>query len=219
MTGFLTGAVDAVSGIFGMFGGLKDAKAAASPGIAPLFYQISGYQQQNAAIDESNMLARQSNLAYEQSLIEAAQSDREWRAFRDQQALEFTDNGLTLQGSPLGVLTETAILGSQRTEAIKRRGEEVAGLYEMQGLQMLRQGSAAAFGGFAQALQSNFEAANRSANLRSQAFQTGLSGLKAGISAFGSLGGGAAPGYQNAVGGYDPFTQGSRISYLSNSGF
>lgn len=194
------------SGLFGMFGGLADAKKAANPGIAPLFYEYSGRDQQAASRAEASAFGTQANLAYEQSLLEAAQVEREYRTFRDEQALRMASSGITLAGSPLGVLTETKILGSQLAESIRDRGEAQAGLLTQEGLQMLRRGSAAAFGGFAQSLQSKFEAANRSATIRGQAFQTGLEGLKTGLSAFGGggsyspSGSGAAPvstGYAN----------------------
>lgn len=209
MTALATGMIDMASGLFGMFGGLRGASAAASPGIAPKFYEISGQEEQAAAVAEAGSLSTQAGLAYEQSLLEAAQREREVRAFREQQALDFASSGITLAGSPLGVLTETKILGAQEVQAIKDRGVAVSGLLEQQGLQMLRRGSAAAFGGFAQSLQSKFEAANRSATLRSQAFQTGISGIKAGISAFGgggsSYGGGSGGGWSwGAAAGPNP---------------
>lgn len=224
MTGMITGGIDAISGIFGMAGGLRGAKAAASPGIAPLFYQYSGDDQQAAARAEAGSLSTQSSLAYQESLQDAAQMSRQVKATQENQALRMASSGITLQGSPLGILTETKILGQQQVDAIKARGLAVSGLLEQQGLQMLRQGSSAAFGGFAQSLQSKFEAANRSATLRSQAFQTGLSGLKAGIAALGDLGGGGGGG--GSGGGYspfgatsDPFADPLPISFTGTSGF
>lgn len=184
MTSAISGGISLASGLFGMIGGLRGAKAASSPGIAPLMYMISGQEQQQAANAEANNLATQSSLAYEQSLLDAQQNDRQVTQFKEDQALRFASSGITLGGSPLAVLESTQQLGNQQSNAILRRGKEVSGLYEQEGLQMLRQGSAAAFGGFAQALQSQFQSKVQQYQLSNQAFQTGLQAIGAGFQAF-----------------------------------
>lgn len=190
MTALVSGGLSLASGLFGMIGGMRGSKAAASPGLAPFMYMVSGQEEQVAARAEASNLSRQASLAYEQSLLDAQQKERETTAFREQQALKFASSGVTLQGSPLGVLTETTLLGQQEADAIRRRGQEVSSLYEDQGLQMLRRGSAASFGGFAQALQSNYQSQVQAAAAKNQAFQTGLSGLGA---AFQGLAGAKGP--------------------------
>lgn len=193
MTAAISGGLSLASGLFGMIGGMRGAKAAASPGISPLMYMLSGQEEQAAARAEADALKRQSSLAYEQSLLEAAQKERQVTSFREQQALKFASSGMTLEGSPLAVLEETRALGQQEADAIRRRGDEVSRLYEQEGLQLLRRGSSAAFGGFAQALQSQFQSQMQASAARNQAFQTGLSGLSAGISAFGAGRSGSNP--------------------------
>lgn len=187
MTAAISGGLSLASGLVGMIGGMRGAKAAASPGISPLMYMLSGQEEQAAARAEASALSRQSSLAYEQSLLEAAQKERQVTAFKEQQALKFASSGMTLEGSPLAVLEETRALGQQETDAIRRRGEEVSRLYEMEGLQMLRRGSAAAFGGFANALQSQFQSQQQAAAMKNQAFQSGLSGITSGVQAFGAM--------------------------------
>lgn len=200
-----------------MFGGLRGAKAASkpfiqTPGIAPMFYRLSGEDQRTAAQEEAQSLGRQSLLSYEDSLaearyleLEAQQTERRGRAFKEEQALNFAHSGVTLEGSPLGILEETSQLVAQEASFLRRRGTEqvrrgleVSRLLEMEGLQMLRRGSAAAFSGFAQALQSEFEtstrnrmaeyeAKTRSQQMRDQAIQSGFAGLQAGVQGIGSL--------------------------------
>lgn len=197
MTSLITGGLGLASGLFGMIGGLRGAKAQAEqptgPGIAPLMYLISGKEEQTAARAEAENLGRQGVMAYEQAQLEAAQKERQVRAFREEQALKFASSGITLQGSPLGVLEETRALGQQEVDAIRRRGEQVAKLYEEEGLQMLRRGSAAAFGGFANAMQSNWQSQmqaatqkNQARAQRDQAIQTGIAGLSAGVQGIGA---------------------------------
>ncbi|MBX9688201.1 MAG: hypothetical protein K2X27_15945 [Candidatus Obscuribacterales bacterium] len=207
MTALVSGGLSLASGLFGMIGGMRGSKAAASPGIAPLMYMISGQEQQQAARDEAGNLSAQSRLAYEQSLLDAQQKQREYTAFKEQQALKFASSGVTLQGSPLGILEETQQLGQQEQSAILRRGQEVSSLYEQQGLQMLRRGSAAAFGGFAQSLQSQYQSQVQAAQSRNQAVQTGLSGLQAGIQGLGAAFGGRGGGGSNPITGFYKYWQ------------
>lgn len=200
MTSLISGGIGLIGGLFGMGSGLRQAKQPGS-GIAPLMYMISGQEEQAAARSEASMLAKQGALAYEDALINAEKKRREYTAFREQQALDFASGGVTLQGSPLGVLQETTSLGEQEVNAITRRGQAVSDLYQQQGLQMLRRGSAAAFSGFAQALQSQAQTRAQQSAMRDQAFQTGLGGIQAGVEGLGSLfGGGRGGGFMSGFG-------------------
>lgn len=166
-------------------------------------YRQSGQQQQQAAIEEANYVSRESAFSYEQGLREAAQTAYEGHKFKENQALQFASSGVTLQGSPLGVLQETQSLVDQEVAAQKRRATEMSKLYEMQGLQLLRQGSNAAFNGFTQGLQSEFESKVRAYQQRQQGFQSALSGAGALASGIGSLfgGGGGGGGFGGMFGG------------------
>jgi hypothetical protein len=190
----VAGSLMAISGLVGLTGGLRGAKAGA--GIGPLFSVLSGQEEQRAAQEEGRLLGTQSDLAFTESLRSAAQKEREVKAFQEQQSLDFASSGITLQGSPLGVLEETRFRGAQEVKAIRDRGEALSGLLSAQGLQMLRRGSTAAFGGFAGALQQQFQNKMNSAAMKEQGIQAGLSGFGAGLSAFAAKGGrgyGAAP--------------------------
>lgn len=191
MVSAITGGIGLASGLVGMIGGLRGAKAASSSGggsgMAQLMYMLSGQEQQTAAREEAAQYSKQASLAYEQSLIDANQQERQFRSFKEEQALRFASSGGS-GGSQLAVLEETEQLGQQEVNATKRRGREVSGLLEMQGLQMLRQGSAAAFSGFAQGLNSRYEGEQRAKQLKTQATQSGLAGLAAGVQGLGTLG-------------------------------
>jgi len=194
MTAALTGLIGGAGGLMGMIGGMRGAKSVASGGgLSALMYQIAGQEQQGAYRDEAAMLGRQAGLAYEQSLVEAAQLERQTKAFREEQALRFASSGITLAGSPLGVLEETRALGAQSADAIRTRGREVSNLYEMQGLQMLRQGSAAAFAGVAQGLTSKYNAQMQAWQLSQGAAQAGFAGAGALVQGGGALFGKGGP--------------------------
>jgi len=181
MTAAISGGLGLIGGLFGM------SQKPAGPGIAPQMYIMAGQEQQGAARGEAQMLGREAAFSYEQGLLEAAQTEYKMRSIKEQQALKFSSQGITLGGSPLGVLQETESLGMQEANAQRRRGTELSGLYEMQGLQMLRQGSAAAFSGFAQSLQSQWDAKVQASQQKAQNFQTGIAGLRAGVEGFGSM--------------------------------
>jgi hypothetical protein len=180
----------AAQGLMSMFSGLR-ANKSAGVGIAPLFARLSGQGEQQAAQEEARLLGVQSDLAYSESLRDAAQRRREVEKFTEQQSLDFSSSGVTLQGSPLGVLEETRFLGQQEVDSIKRRGEAMSGLLSAQGLQMLRRGSSAAFGGFANALQMRFTNSAQGLALGQQGFQTGLSGFGAALQGISLLRGGS----------------------------
>lgn len=171
----IAGSIAAASGLFGMFRGLRGAKV--GPGIGPMFSVLAGQEEAAAARAEAGLLGQQSDIAFTEAQREAARKAREVRAFREQQAAEFASGGGLLAGSKLAVLAETEILGQQEVSAIKRRGQAQADLFSAQGLQLLRRGSAAAFGGIAQSLQQQFASDTQAFAARGQAAQTGLAGL------------------------------------------
>ncbi len=228
MVSAIAGGLSLASGLFGMIGGLRGAKSQGvnpGPGLAPQMYMLSGQEEQAAAKSEADALSRQASLAYEQSLQDAAQKERQGRAIKEEQALRMASNGITLAGSPLGVLEETRALNQQEADAIKRRGEEVSALYEAEGLQMLRKGSAAAFGGFANSLQSQFQSqvqgyqqGLQASAEKNQAIQTGISGLRSAVSGFGAS---SSKGLGSSLLGFFNFTQPSSNSIplsMSNGG-
>lgn len=177
------GTIGLVGGLAGMAGGMRSQ---ANP-IAPMMYNAAGAEQQIAARAEADALGTQSVMAYKDSLYAAQQIQRQVTEHKEQQALDFASSGLSLQGSPLAELQRTQYLGDQEVQFTLDRGLAISQLYEAQGLQMLRQGSAAAFQGYAQGLASKFQGEMQTAQAKNQAFQTGLGGIAAGIKGFGSL--------------------------------
>lgn len=126
------------------------------PGIGPEFSEISGQQQQQAADAQATDLGQESTYAIQTSLMQAAQNDYAVTKQQASQNAQFSTSGVTLAGSPLGILNETQELGAQVSNQIRLQGQLQSQLYSDQGLAMLRQGSAAAFAGQANALQDQF---------------------------------------------------------------
>ena len=151
------------------------ASLPSGPGIGPQFSIISGNQQQAADVTQATDLASQSTYAYQQSLLEAAQNDYNVTKTKASQDAQFASSGVTLAGSPLGILTETQSLGNQVSNAIKLQGSLQSKLLSDQGLMMLRSGSAAAFGGQADALNQTYQYKLQKAQATNQAIAGALS--------------------------------------------
>lgn len=126
------------------------------PGPAGTLSELSGYQQQNAYNAEAQSLSQESTYAYQYGQLQAAQNDYQVQKTMGTQAAQFGASGVTLSGSPLGILTETQQLGNQVSSMYRQQGTLQSQLLEEQGLQMLTSGSAAAFSGQAQALTDQY---------------------------------------------------------------
>lgn len=154
------------------------------PGPAGTFAEISGYQQQNAYNAEATALGQESTYAYQYGQLQAAQNDYMVQKTMGTQAAQFGASGVTLSGSPLGILTETQQLGNQVSSMYRQQGTLQSQLLQEQGLQMLTAGNAAAFGGQAQNLMDIY-------NYKVQKAQTVDSAIFGGIgSAISAIGGG-----------------------------
>lgn len=183
------------------------------PGIGPMFSVISGQQQQQAYNTEAGELSQEAAYSIESSQLAAAQNNYQVAKTMGTQEAQFGAAGVTMAGSPLGILTETQQLGGQVSNAILLQGQLQSALQSEQGLQMLRQGSAAAFAGQANAMQDNY-------NYQLQKAQTvdaaigglGQAGMNAAMGlAFGrmgmlgqgmGLGGGLFGGGGNSIAGF-----------------
>lgn len=176
------------------------------PGIGPMFSIISGNQQQEAANEQASDLGQESTYAYENSLVQAAANDYQTRKAQGTQNAQFGASGVTLAGSPLGILTETQQLGNQVSTAIKKQGALQSTLYSDQALQVLRQGSAAAFAGQAGALDQQYQYKLQKAQTVNSAIagaaSFGIGALTAPLSAGGGFGSSLAGRAANAIGNF-----------------
>ncbi len=127
------------------------------PGIGPQMSIIQGQQQQTAYDAEAASLGQESTDAYKFGLEERAQNDYKVASQKAHQNAQFGQSGVELSGSPLGILGETQALGDQVSRMIMERATAQSDLYSEQGLQMLRSGSAAAFGGQAKAIDMTYQ--------------------------------------------------------------
>jgi len=87
-----------------------------------------GFQQKESFDAEANLLEDQGRINAEESQAEAQRVANDRRKFRKKQKLAFLKNGVTLAGSPLLVLEETAFESQQEVNAIARRGTAQAKL-------------------------------------------------------------------------------------------
>lgn len=181
MSGLISGGIGLAGGLFGA------GQQAAGPGLAPLMYNLSGQQQQQADDAQATSLSQESSEAYQYSLQQAAMNDYQVTQTKDNQALQFASSGVTLAGSPLGIMAETQGLGNMVSANIRQQGLNQAQLLSEQGLQMLRQGSNAQIMGVAQGLQSQYQSQVQQYQQQQQNMQSGLSGLNAGVQGIGSL--------------------------------
>lgn len=165
------------SGLFDMGSGLRSMPN--GPGISPMMSVIAGGQQQFAYQQEANAESQQSTFALQDSLLQAAQNDYNVQKVKAEQDAQYAVSGVNISGSPLAVMTETQMLGDQVSNQIRQRGQLESMLYSEQGLQYLRQGSAAAFSGIADAMNYNYQYQLQKAEATNSAIGAGISGIGA----------------------------------------
>ncbi len=92
-------------------------------GISALTQINSGLAAQRAANDEAELMDRQADIVLSETIRDADRLRRDVITFRESQAHAFLDSGVTLQGSPMEILTETVRKGNAQIEALVRRGQ------------------------------------------------------------------------------------------------
>ncbi len=171
------------------------------PGPGPTFDKIAGQQQQQAYDAQAQSLGEQSNFAYLYGLEQKAQNDYAVTKFRATQEAQYSASGVDIKGSPLGVLTETQMLGDQVSNMIMQRANLESNLYSEQGLQALRAGAFANFSGQAQSDIATYNYQVQRAQAGNAAIGAGIQGVGALASGIGGLfGGGGSSG--GGGGGY-----------------
>jgi len=176
------------------------------PGIAPMMDVIAGQQEQQAYNFQAQLEQQQAGFALLTSKIQASQNDYEWQKAMTDQEAEFSASGVTLQGSPLAVMTETAVRGQDVSNMIRLQGAEQSLLMGEQGLNYLRQGDAAAFAGEANSLNDLYNYQLGRAQAYNSAVGAGLSGLGAAAGlAFGGGGGGLGSVFRGIGNGAQSF--------------
>ncbi len=177
------------SNLFSGISGYKGGRTAANIpiGIGPTFSRISGAAAMAEARAQSELQLKQANIAYEEGLRAEALRRAEIESFKEGQAASFASGGITLAGSPLGVLEETQQLGDQELRAMRSATEARSNLITQDALRILRNGGTQQFAANVEAQMSEFDFANKQRLLASQSRNAGIQGLLSG-GALGYLG-------------------------------
>jgi hypothetical protein len=189
-----------LQGIGGIFSAISGAASMPSgPGPGPTFDVIAGQQQQQAYDAQATSLGQQANYATLYGAEQVAQNNYQVTKTQATQEAQFSAAGVDIKGSPLSIMTETQQLGNQVSTMISQRATLDAQLLSEQGLQALRSGAAAAFGGQAQSDLAIYNYQVQKTQAMNGAIASGLTGAGAvaqGIAGFfggsGSGGGGNA---------------------------
>lgn len=108
-----------------------------------------GVAQMRAASDEANLLHQQADIALFEGERDAKQKAREVRQFAADQSSQYAASGVTLEGSPAQVLADTRRQGQQEVDALKKRAEMQAKLFNTQAARTKAAGRNAFFGAIA----------------------------------------------------------------------
>lgn len=115
---------------------------------------MGGMQANKAASQEAKLMTQQAELAQQESLREAEIKARDVRSFKERQSVIYAGQGITLEGTPLLVMEETARRGQEEVDAIVRAGKAQSGLIRARAQQTRRSGRNALFGSIGQAVGS-----------------------------------------------------------------
>lgn len=133
-------------GIVGMFGsnssynGMYDYNPMSGP--------MAMYQQ---AVDQEALLnERQGRVALDEANAAAIQTAREGKRVREQQAVDYTNSGVLLEGTPIEVLNDTVARTGEEIDAIMKRGSAQAELFNRRANITRNQGRASLLGEQAQ---------------------------------------------------------------------
>ena len=111
----------------------------------------SGMMKNQEAKREARSLENQARLTEQEAEAEARIHEIRVRKFAANQKAAFLKNGVTLDGSPLMVLEETARIGGEEAGAIRRSGAARAQLFRENATQAKNAGRAALIGGLGDA--------------------------------------------------------------------
>lgn len=115
---------------------------------------VQGLQQNSASTEASRAYYKEAQVARAENELAIQQKQREIDKVSAQQVMAMAKNGMNtgMGGTPLQILQETAFLGQQEVDALRRQGEAQVGYYSALGKQQLNNGRTAVLGGWANAL-------------------------------------------------------------------
>lgn len=115
---------------------------------------FGGYTSMIAAQAEAGALRQQGEAAYRDYLAQADKTVTDAGSYRETQAVSYLKSGVQLEGTPLGVLLETAARAQDEATALARRGYAERALAGDKANIAESQGRAALFAGIGSGLGS-----------------------------------------------------------------
>lgn len=114
---------------------------------------IEGAFNQQAANATASVLRKQADLSKRETEADIVRYAAEAQTFKASQKLAYLKSGVTLEGSPLDVLDETARISSENISAMRAKGEATAAALRAKGREVKSAGRAALIGGITKAAQ------------------------------------------------------------------
>lgn len=111
----------------------------------------SGFQKKKALESEGELVAKQGELMYQESLKEAEMIRREGEIFAQKQSLQYIASGVVLGGSALITLKQTRMFAEEQASATERRGKAGMELSYAKRDIAKKEGTASIIGGFGNA--------------------------------------------------------------------
>lgn len=175
------GAFSGMSSVMGLGGALmskpNSAELYASSG--PAFYAGQTLQQQ-AITDQTNYSNAQADQLMKETHMAAVQKAREVHDIREQQALDYDNSGIILEGSPMAVLERTRSLGQEEIGYIEDSGVAGASGIYRQNLIATNQARAGMI-----SAQASYNSGLAGAKIRD--YQTKASGINTALGAFNNM--------------------------------
>ena len=141
----------------------------------------SGYQSKQASKREAGLMEDQAKIARAEAEAAAQRRADQIRSLSKRQALAFMKNGVSLTGSPLLTIDNTVTKGQEEVNAIAKRGDSQATLFNARAAMLKNAGRADFLGGLITGAASAAQSYSKSKN-------SGL-GPTGGTQATGSTGG------------------------------
>lgn len=104
---------------------------------------IKGKQQQNQYEDQAEIYAQQANVVATEGAIKARERSKQIARLGSQQKTSFLQSGITLQGTPMNVLSDTYKTGREDIDLTKKNYEAKTGSLIAQANQSLKTGRSA----------------------------------------------------------------------------
>ena len=127
--------------------------------------------------DEAQLQEKQGRIALDEAGDYAAQVSREAHKHREQQAVDYSNSGVLISGTPATVMNETVALAGQEIDAIMKRGVAQSDLFRRRANITRNQGRAALLGANTEFNTRNAQARMASINANGGSIGNALLGI------------------------------------------